>query len=254
MDKTFSFRRIILLIQQYLFENINREIMFWSIITFIFTILDHRSFVIIVLFISGLIYSLRLHKELMKGPNGMHYLMIPATQTEKIISNFLLNTVYHFIMTLVAYSIGNLLVTLTYQLILKIDIPVNWDLFQVSNTVYVDGFIQVIEQNVFFQILGLFAFSQALFTLGSLYFENNAVFKTVFSILFIGLTLFLLQIFLFKSIWDIKYLSNAIFPMFVMITDSTIPAIVDKAITIGSYLILPFLWIVSYFRLTEKQV
>jgi len=254
MKFTFSFRRVILLIQRYLFENISRELLFWGIITLIFTILDHRSFVIIVLFISGLIYSLRLNKELLRGTNGMHFLMIPATQTEKIVSNIFLNTIYHFSMTLLAYSIGNLLVTLIYHVILKIDIPVSWDLFQTSNTVFVNGFMQVIEQNVFWQIFGLFAFSQALFTLGSLYFINNAVFKTVFSLLGIGLVLFLFQIFLFKTIWDIKYLSNAIFPMFVMITDSTIPAIVDNAITIGSYLLLPFLWIVGYYRLTEKQV
>lgn len=254
MKFTFSFRRVILLIQRYLFENISRELLFWCIITLIFTILDHRSFVIIVLFISGLIYSLRLNKELLRGANGMHFLMIPATQTEKIVSNIFLNTIYHFSMTLLAYTIGNLLVTLIYHVILKIEVPVSWDLFQTSNTVYVNGFMQVIEQNVFWQIFGLFAFSQALFTLGSLYFANNAVFKTVFSILGIGFVLFQFQIFLFKTIWDIKYLSNAIFPMFVMITDSTIPAIVDNAITIGSYLLLPFLWIVGYYRLTEKQV
>lgn len=253
MKFTFSFRRLILLIQRYLFENISRELLFWGIITLIFIVLDHRSFVIIILFISGLIYSLRLNKELMRGTNGMHFLMIPATQTEKIVSNMFLNTIYHFSMTLLAYSIGNLLVTLIYHVILKFDIPVSWDLFQTSNTVYVNGIMQVIEKNVFWQIFGLFAFSQALFTLGSLYFINNAVLKTVFSIIGFGLILWLFQIFLFKTIWDIKYISNAIFPMFVMISDSTIPAIVDKAITIGSYLLLPFLWIVGYYRLTEKQ-
>lgn len=254
MNITFSFRRVILLIQRYLFENISRELMFWSIITLIFTVLDHRVFVIIVLFISGLIYSLRLHKELMRGPNGMHYLMIPATQTEKIVSNIILNTVYHFGMTLLAYSIGNLLVTFIYHVVLKIDIPVSWDLFQVSKAVYVDGFIETTQRNVFLQLFGIFAFFQAIFTLGSLYFKNNAVYKTVFSIIVVGFILFLFQVFLFKTIWDIKYLINAIFPMFVMISDSTIPAIIDNAITIGSYFLLPFLWIVSYYRLTEKQI
>jgi hypothetical protein len=254
MDKKINFKRILLLIQRYLLENISRELMFWSIIALIFTVLDHRVFVLFVLFSSGLIYSVRLQKDLLRGPNGMHYLMIPATQTEKIISNIFLNTFYHFSMTLLAYSIGNLLVTLTYHIILKLKIPVSWDLFQVSNTVYADGFMQVTHQNVFWQIFGIFAFSQAIFTLGTLYFKNNAVIKTVFSIVIIGMILFFIQIILFKTIWDIKHLSNAIFPMFVMISDSTIPAIADKAITVGSYLLLPLLWIVSYFRLTEKQV
>jgi len=220
----------------------------------LFTVLDNRFFVIIVLFISGLIYSVRLHKELMRGSNGIHYLMIPATITEKLIANIFLNTVYHFFMTLLAYSIGNLLVTLLYHVILKIQVPVNWDLFSVSNTVYVDGYIQVITKNVFWQIFGLFAFSQAIFTLGSLYFKNNIVAKTILTVVASGFVLFILQLFLFKTLWDIKYIGNAIFPMLVMINDATIPPVVNTAITILCYIILPYLWVISYFKLSEKQV
>lgn len=237
-----------------MFENWSKELVFWIIITLLFTMLDNRFFVISVLFLSGLIYSVRLQKELMSGTNGMHFFMIPATQTEKLISNFFLNTIYHFFMVLFSYSIGNMLVTLLYHTILKINVPVNWDLFHVSSNVYVDGYIQVRINNVFWQIFGLFAFSQAIFTLGSLYFKNNIVLKTILSIIFIGFVFVLVQIFLFKSLWDIKYLSNAFFPLLVMINDATLPPIVGKIATFGSYIMLPYLWVISYFKLKEKEV
>jgi len=254
MIKEFSIKRVALMLIRYFFENMNREIMFWAIITLLFTILDHRNFVILVLFASGIISSVRLNKELLKGPNGMHYLLIPATHAEKLTANILLNTVYHFIMILISYSIGNLLISFIYHFILKMQIPVNWDLFQVTTPTLTDGFIQTSVQNVFWSILGYFALSQAVFMLGSLYFRQNAVPKTIFSIAGIGILLLIIQLFFFKTLWDVKYISNAIFPMFVMISDSNLPKLISTVIFSGSYLLLPFLWIVSYFRFTEKQI
>jgi hypothetical protein len=250
----FSLKRVALLLQRYFLENMNQEIMFWLIITIILTIFDHRNFVIIILFISGLISSVRLQKELLRGPNGMHYLLIPATHAEKVTATVILNTIYHFAMILLAYTIGNLLATLIYHLILKIQVPLNWDLFQVTTITFIDGIPQPTIQSVFWSLFGFFAFSQAIFMLGTLYFDKNALPKTIFSLIGLGFFLFLIQVILFKSIWEVKYLSNAIIPAMLMISDSTMPTYIKTIIDYGSYLLLPFLWIVSYFRLTEKQV
>lgn len=253
MKNTISLRRIGLLLKRYFLENINREIMFWCMITFIFTVLNNRTFVLIVLFVSGLIYSIRLHKDLLKGTNSLHFLLIPATHTEKLTATIILNTFYHFGMTLVAYSIGNLLVTIIYHFILKMAVPVNWNLFQEATVINTNGVFLVDVKNVFWSILGLYTFSQALFMVGFLYFKNNVVFKTVFSIIGFGFILFFLQLFVFKTFWNVKHLTNAIFPMFVVITDFTIPDVFKNAFVYGSCLLIPFLWVVSYFRLTERE-
>lgn len=253
MKNGFSFKRIGLLLQRYFLENMSREIMFWCIIIFTFTVLDNRVFVLTVLFISGLIYSIRLHKDLLKGSNSMHFLLIPATHAEKLASTIFLNTFYHLAMTVLSYSIGNFLISFTYHFILKIQVPVNWDLFQDTSIIAVNGFFQPVVKNVFWSVFGLFAFSQALFTVGSLYFKNNVVTKTIFSIIGLGLFIFILQLIIFKTFWDVKYISNAILPMFVVITDFTIPNVFKTAFVIGSYLLIPFLWTVSYFRLTERE-
>lgn len=254
MESKFSLSRVNLLLKRYLIENITNEVLFWSSIILLFTILDNRVFVIAVMFISGFIYSQRLHKEFLRGPNGMHYMMIPATQAEKLVSIVFLNTVYHFIMTLLAYSIGNELVTLVYHYALKIPVPVSWDLFIVSKTVLVDGYIDVIYNNVFWQIFGLFAFSQAIFILGALYFKSNILAKTILSIFVVGGIFFFVQILLFKHIWDIKYISNALLPVIVMVNDATFPAIASKSFVVLCCALLPYLWLVSYFKLTEKEV
>ncbi len=252
--KDFRFERVALLLKRYFYENMNREVMFWCIITLLFTILDHRNFVILVMFASGIIAAVRLNKELLSTSSGMHYLMIPATHLEKLITGIVLNTVYHFCMILVSYTIGNLLISVVYHFILKMEIPVNWDLFQVTTPENINGVLEMTLQNVFWSLSGMFAVSQALFMLGSLYFRHNAIPKTIFSLVAIGIVLFNLQIFLFKTLWDVKYISNAILPAFVMFSESNIPPFIEKTILIGTYLMLPFLWVVSYFRLSEKQI
>ncbi len=250
----FSFTRLALLLNRYFRENMNREIMFWSIMILIFTILDQRDFVVFVLFLSGIYYSVLLNKEISNGVSGMGYFLIPATHVEKLTATILLNTIFHFGMILFAYSIGNLLITLIYHVILKLDIPVNWDLFQVTRQYEINGFIQVSIQNVFWNILGVFAFIQSVFLLGSLYFKGNTVMKTILSIFCFTGIIMLIQIVILKTLWDVKYMKNAILPMLVMINDSNIPELIQKSIVWGSFILLPFMWLISYFRLTEKQI
>lgn len=254
MTDNFSIARIGLLLRRYFFENLKREIMFWCMITFVFTVLDNRIFVLSVLFISGLIYSIRLHNDLLKGANSMHFLLIPATHAEKIAATIFLNTFFHFLMTLLAYSIGNLLVTLTYHYILKMPVPVNWDLFQETSIINVNGLLQPLVKNVFFSVFGLFAFTQALFLVGSLYFKNNIIPKTIFSVLGLVLGLFLLQLIIFKTFWNVKHITNALLPMLIVVNDFTIPTMFKTAFVAGSYLMVPYLWVVSYYRMCEREV
>ena len=123
-----------------------------------------------------------------------------------------------------------------------------------TSIVAVNGTYQPVVNNVFWSVFGLFAFSQSLFMVGSLYFKNIVVTKTIFSILGFGLILFLLQLLIFKTYWNVKYLSNAILPMFVVVSDYTIPNVFKTSFVIGSYLLIPFMWVVSYYRLTEREV
>lgn len=253
MKKTISLNRIRLLLERYFVENIYREILFWSIVSLIFTVFDQRSFVIAVLFISGLFFSVHLFKELWKGPNSYFNSMLPASQSEKIISTIFLSSVYHFGMTVFAYTIGNGLVTLIYHVILRIDIPVSWDLFYSTTNYIENGYMQTSVKNEFWEIWGLFAAVQAVIMAGALYFKRNATLKTLLSIGFYCILLVVVQLIFFKTIWDVKHIQNAFFNVIVMYNDGTIPVIFQQLYIITIYLLIPYFWLIAYFRLKEEQ-
>ena len=254
MNKTFSINRIGLLLRRYFLENLYREIKFWSFVTFVFTMLDHRIFVLIVLFLTGLLYSIRIHNDLTKDSNRLHYLLIPASHAEKVTTTIFLTTFYHFLMVYLSYCLGNLLVILTYHFVLKMPVPVNWDLFEESSIVISNGVMIPRVKFVLFSVLGLFAFSQSLFMVGSLYFRRNAVIKTIVSILGFGFGLFLLQFIFLKTLWGVKHLINAILAMVVSLFDFSIPDIYQTIFVIAASVLAPYLWYVSYLLLSEKEV
>lgn len=254
MKKKFSLRRIGLLLQRYFNENINREIMFWSVITLLFTILDQRDFVLLVMFISGIIFSTFINKDFTDMRRQSSYLLLPATPAEKVSAVVFLSIFYHFGMTLISYIIGNGLIIFIFQLILKFPIPVNWDIFQLNHAVESNGMIISYSENIFWRIASLYLLIQSVFLLGTYYFNYFALVKTVMTLLLLFIIVGGIQFVMFKTLWDVKYIKNAIFPVIIMVGDGTYPVIIERGIILGGFSITPVLWIVSYFRLSEKQV
>lgn len=253
MKDTFSLNRIRLLLERYFVENVYREILFWSIIALIFTVFDQRTFVITVLFISGLFFSANLFKQLWQGNNSTFYMLLPATHTEKLIATIFLSSIYHFGMTVFAYTIGNMLVTLIYHTMLRIDIPVSWDLFYSTSNYIENGFMQTAVKNEFWEIWGKFAVMQAIVMVGALYFKRYATLKTIASIGFLVIILIAIQLLFFKTVWDVKHLHNAFFNVIVMYNDGTLPPVLGQLLSISIFVLIPYFWMISYFKLKERQ-
>ncbi|MEI8085022.1 MAG: hypothetical protein WCG93_02275 [Paludibacter sp.] len=254
MKANFSIKRTSLLIKRYFVENLYREIMFWSIITLVFTMFDQRDFVKVILYISGLVFSVNLYKEFWNAPTGIHFFMLPATHFEKITVAILLNTLYYFAMTLLAYFLGHMLIILVYHLILKIPIPINWDLFEATKTIFMNGKTYVSIENEFWTILNNFALIQALSMAGSLYFKNNFITRTILSVFGVAIIFGIIQLLLMKIFLGDISLADSIVYINIALNNPNIPTVLEYLVRIIGYLIIPFLWIVSYFRLTEKQV
>jgi hypothetical protein len=90
--------------------------------------------------------------------------------------------------------------------------------------------------------------------LGALYFKHNTIGKTWLT--FFGLMIFLglFQLLLMKILWlDIELAGKSI-TSYSMQNQSSLELMSGRVGQVLSYTITPFLWIVSYFRLTEKQV
>jgi hypothetical protein len=257
MNTTFNFNRLALLLKRYFSENTQREITYWAIVTIVFIFIHNAESVRTFLYISGLIFAARQFNIFNYSPSGMHYLLIPATHTEKLTSAILLSTLYYFIMVVITYIIGNLTGTFLANAIFDQGLAYKFDFIQ-SSISFPQQFplvFELLNDNSIFITLGTFAFIQSTFILGSLYFKRNAAIKTMLSGFLFLFGLFILQMILVYYLYGSFSLNNASFVNVTFEPENSFT--VDILINLkryGGYVAMLFFWIVSYFRLTEKQV
>ena len=89
--------------------------------------------------------------------------------------------------------------------------------------------------------------------LGSLYFKRNALSRTFLSLIIFAVVLGLIEVFLLGVTFGTYQLSGQSFK-FTFDSGENLFSGFETAGNIVKYLLIPFLWVVSYFRLTEKQV
>jgi len=251
MNTTFSFNRLGLLIKRYFVENKQRELSFWGIVIVVFMIMHESTAIEVFFYVSGFIFAARMFKIFSYTPGGMHYLLIPATHFEKLITAILLSTVYFFIMLLISYSIGNALGTTLGNLIFNMQNPVSLDLFQMESITKVWG-NQVVTHNGLVSIFLNFALIQSVFLLGSVYFKKNAIGRTFLTFIFITIVIGLIEVLILRVTFGTFSLTGQNMNLTIS-GDNLFPGF-EQAGKIVKYLMIPFFWVVAYFRLTEKQV
>lgn len=249
MKTTFDINRFWLLIKRYFAENKQRELTFWGITIVVFMIMRDSGSAISYLLIAGFFTAANAFRIFNHTPGGMHYLLIPATHTEKLVSNIIINTIYFFLAFLVTYIVG------TY-----IGIHLDNMIFGHNNQVYFnllnDNTFSITEgvSNLWYLIYS-FALVQAIAITGSLYFKRGAAMKTLLAIFIVIFILGIIEITMLKLMFGTYELSGQAMRMNIGPDEfnNIFPAIRITGKIIG-LATLPFLWIVSYFRLTEKQV
>lgn len=251
MNTIFNINRLVLLLKRYFVENKQRELLFWGIATVFFTLTQQSISITIFMYVSGFIFAARIFKIFVYTPGGMHYLLIPATHLEKLVTSFLLTTIYFFGMFLITSSIGAIIGITAGNLIFQTNNPIYFDLFQ-SPEGNMQA-MQLINKPGLWSIFSSFAIVQAIFTLGSLIFKRNAVGGTILSIFALTLVLGIIQLVIFKLTLEPTNMIGHSFGYTITGVGSLFPGyeIIGE---IFYYASIPFLWIVSYFRLTEKQV
>ena len=252
MNTTLNINRLALLFKRFFVENKQRELIFWGITIAVFTIMHQVGSVEMFTYIAGFIFAARMFNIFSYTPTGMHYLLIPATHTEKLIVNIVLSTFYFFTMILITYVIGSVLGNLLGNMIFDWNKPLNFELFNdsISNAWSSD------KHNGVFHLFMSFALSQSIFLLGSIYFKRSAVAKTFLSIILVAIVLGIIQYFIYRITFGSMHMNhvsinfNLLNPIFVneILPDYKIAG------TIFKYALIPFFWLVTYFRLTEKQI
>ena len=257
----FNFKRVGLLFQRYFIERFRSELIYWGIMTIVFMFLRNNipaMFGLII--VAGIFYAARFFKEIHHSGNGVAYFMIPATQLEKLTVAIVMTTFYYFAMMMIVYVIGNLAGTFLSNALACITFiqndlnmfhhppPLQWKLFEEINPSFfvMHNSTENIRHSVSFFII--FLMSQSLFLLGGIYFKKNQTFKT-FSVIFIIQLLLGILVFIEAKLILGDSIRN--------IPDTAIKWNLNSVGTIVQifYVLLSlFFWVVSYFRLTEKQV
>ncbi|MDO9154462.1 MAG: hypothetical protein Q7U47_12305 [Paludibacter sp.] len=250
MNTSFNINRLGLLIKRFFVENKQKELTFWGITIVVFMLMHEISSVTMYLFITGFIFAARMYKIFGYTPGGMHYLLIPATHTEKLASSVLLSIFYYFIMFLITYTIGTFLGITFSNLIFGTDRMLYFDLFGAGN---LEG-LQVSRTNPenLWNIFIGFSIIQSVFLLGSLYFKRNAVGRTMISVFALFFVLGIIEYFFLKNMTG-GFPHSTTVNLSLMKFEGDFTAF-ETILNILKYLITPFLLVVCYFRLTEKQV
>ena len=93
-----------------------------------------------------------------------------------------------------------------------------------------------------------------VFTLGSIYFKRSAIGKTLLSIFTFYFIVGMIELFFLKVIFVDLSLLRGMSSINFMSENSTLLSTIGDGFKVFTYLLIPFFWTVSYFRLTEKQV
>lgn len=249
MSQTLSFKRIGLLLKRYFVENQNYEIYLWSILTVIFMFFRSEGTARLIMFIVGIVYATRFFKIFAYSSNGIHYLMIPSTQVEKIVTVFLLNTLYFFLMILITSVIGNFIGTFLHNLIYGTS-QFSLQFFYPYSKLNPDSHITYLLKS-----FGAFATLQAIFTLGSLYYKRNSIAKTLLILLMTCIVFGIIEYTIFKiTMGPLLSALNQYDSLQIAWNEIIFPKGMILVWQIIGYLLIPFCWIVSYFRLTENEI
>jgi hypothetical protein len=249
-------RRVGLLFQRYFVERFRSELIYWGIMAIVFMFLRNNipgmfGFILV----AGVFYAARFFKEIHHSGNGIAYFMIPATQLEKLAVAIVITTLYYFAMMTIVYVIGNLAGTFLNNMLASMDYLPNkllhhsslqWKLFEETG---VYGFAEKFDIKNMLYIVSIFRsflFFQPLFLFGGIYFRKNQAFKTFAAII---LSYVLLAII-------IQIEAKLIFGDALPTGESVKHWFWTFVNTVKIFhILLPFyFWVVSYFRLTEKQV
>jgi len=253
----FDFRRMGLLFQRYFIERYRSELIYWGIMAIVFVFLRNNvQSVSGLITIAGAFFAARFFHEIHHPTNSVAYFMIPATQLEKLTVAIVMTTLYYFVMMMLAYVIGNLTGTLLNNILASFDfLPVyhstlQWEFFEKVNPDFfsIANNAESISYSAPF-FVGYLIF-QSLFLFGGIYFKKNQTFKT-----FASFMLFMVVLALFIGL-EAKFIVGDFFAAFTSPKEDLeyFVKMVEYTVKIIFYLLPPFFWLVSYFRLTEKQV
>lgn len=275
MNSHFNFNRWLLHIGKHWNENKKRYLMSLAavggllVLWYSFVMIVDQSYPLVFnmqaityfvgLFLTGCLFASIQFNDLGDGPKGITYLLLPASLFEKLLTALLFSVVLYFICyTAVYYIVDFIMVKLSNSIMLAQYEETrrgNYVPQEIVN-VFVSPFSPI---NLFYYALIIYFSVQSIFLLGSAYFAKYSYIKT----LIWGLIVFLVLVFWEHKIVESFMPRGSFFKPFTKyrVLENGKDLIVRLPEWISSILLFlmmyalpPLLWIVTYFRLKEKEV
>jgi hypothetical protein len=249
-NNIFSIQRFILFFRRHIylnykgwfiaFSSISGVLIFIAVLTSIgHSVIDQKSFIAlsyISLFIGGSIITSMSFSEMHKPEKSIHYLSLPVSAFEKVLSTWLSTTVI-FLFATIAFFYAAWYVASSMALLL-------------TNTKFVA--LNLFDSGLW-KILGIYLVIQPIFFLGAIYFRGYNFLKTL-------LTLFIISMAhsIFQSVVGLLVFGQAIFNGSmngVNFTGETffLETVLPVLKIIGLYILPVFLLLVSYIRFNERE-
>jgi len=273
MNQFFSFKRFTLLVFKHWADNKKRYglsiLAFMGLLTawFVLTILTNVNrpmatdvqyiTFFLSLFAVGTFFASQYFRDLGSRAKGSNFLLVPASAFEKLLCGILYTVVLFFVVFMsIFYLVDFLMVNISNHLIATdgpTHKPVIINVFKIAllrfNTDTTINFL-------------LFFFSvQSVFMLGSVYFSKYSFIKTIISGFVGGFILFCFMYFFNEQLLPDGDYVKGFLTSYLVYIDGVHDRLVQVPSWIGEvfrflvmYAIAPYLWIVTYYRLKEKQV
>lgn len=274
MNQFFSFKRFALLVSKHWADNKKRYglamLAFVGLLVtwFVFTILTGfeerpmgREVQTITFYFSlfavGTFYASQYFSDLGSRAKGINFLLVPASAFEKLLCSLLYTAVlFLFVFTATYYLADVLMVVLARAFSGAVQ---TGEKIAVVNVF--DVLVLPFNSSMTFNFLAFFISVQSAFLLGSVYFEKYSFIKTIICGFITGFLLFCFMYFTNEYLLPPGGFHKGFLTSYRVRVDGVSDRLVQIPGWIGQVLWLlimygtaPFLWIVTYYRLKEKQV
>ncbi|PZR28771.1 MAG: hypothetical protein DI535_04910 [Citrobacter freundii] len=273
MNQFFSVSRFSLLVSKHWADNKKRYLfsvvgfILLLVIWFVLTLLvdPHRPMdeelqiltFFFTLFGTGMLYASQYFRDLGSRPKGINFLMVPASAFEKILCGILFTVVIFFaVFTAVFYLVDILMVFIANRFLLTGDPSAHQPVVNMFRAA-----ILPFDKVSMINMLLLFFAAQSTFFLGSVYFTKYSFIKTVITGFVIFFLLFCLIYLLYARLMPAGEYEDVFLVSYRVVTRGADDYLVQLPHWVGvvihfmiMYAIAPFAWVVTYYRLKEKQV
>jgi hypothetical protein len=274
MNPTFDLSRWGLLVRQHWIENKKRYLLSMAALAgvlfmwfFYMCLVDEvnpmdamiqRGTYLFLISISGCFYASQFFRELGSRSKAINYLLLPASSLEKLLVSILYSIVLFFIVfTAIFYLVDVIVIALVNAIHPVYTEPNVNGVIQKASVINVFGWFGVANGVSFF--LSAYFAIQTAFLLGSVYFEKYSFVKTVISLFVVFLVIYLVIWFFVDTILPDGGYHRDIGSFRIQNNGNDhlveLPNVVREVLVgLFKYGFPFFFWVVTYFRLKEKEV